>query len=286
MEARGFAQKVTRRLLGSRPVQVFNHEFKQRVLEPFLAKVGARPIKYIPVRSDQLSLEHGYDDEIQIKESVQKVRNNTMATFERLATLWQQVRYLDRYGIEGSLVECGVWKGGTIGMMALGHMASHPQNHREIHLFDSFEGLPEPIEKDGKMAFWYAKKKAHGTLSSIGKCVGTLDENKNLFRTINYPEDKVNFHVGWFQDVLPKVAPSLGPIALLRLDGDWYESTMVCLKHLYPKVVKGGVIVIDDYGHWEGCKKAVDEFIATLKSPVLLGHIDYSGRYWIKLEDA
>ena len=91
-------------------------------------------------------------------------------------------------------------------------------------------------------------------------------------------------HQGWFQDTVPRDAAAVGPIALLRLDGDWYDSTKVCLEGLYPSVVKYGSIVVDDYGHFEGCRKAVDEFVADLGYPVMLHHVDYSGRYWIKPE--
>jgi len=81
---------------------------------------------------------------------------------------------------------------------------------------------------------------------------------------------------------VPIESKRMGPIALLRLDGDWYESTKICLDGLYNHVVPGGVVVIDDYGHWEGCRRAVDEFIAGSKHPIFLNHIDYTGRYWIK----
>jgi hypothetical protein len=92
----------------------------------------------------------------------------------------------------------------------------------------------------------------------------------------------IHYHVGWFQDTLPHDAQALGAIALLRLDADWYESTAVCLKYLYPKVAKHGVVIIDDYGHFEGCRRAVDEFLASQRAPILLNHIDYTGRYFVK----
>jgi hypothetical protein len=99
---------------------------------------------------------------------------------------------------------------------------------------------------------------------------------------IGYPSELIKVTVGWFQDTVPNAGSSMGPIALLRLDGDWYDSTKVCLNHLYGKVSRYGVIVVDDYGHFDGCRKAVDEFIAQLGIPVLLNHIDYTGRFWSK----
>lgn len=227
----------------------------------------------------------GYDEENLIRGAISKVSANTMSSFERLATIWQQVRYLDRYNISGDLVECGVWKGGTAGMMALAHLASYSPPRRNLHLFDSFQGLPEPDSSvDGVMATEYSDGHANGKLASIQKCVGALKDSQLLLeKKIAYPTDLINYHQGWFEETVPASANVLPRIALLRLDGDWYESTRVCLQNLYSKVVSGGVVVIDDYGHWEGCRKAVDEFLNLVKEPVLLNHIDYTGRFWVKL---
>jgi O-methyltransferase len=249
-----------------------------------LAVIGGRPDHGIPLPVVSWTPALGYDEEPAIKAAITKVATHSMISFERMASLWQQVRYLDRYSIQGQFVECGVWKGGAAGMMALAHLASVATPWRSLYLFDSFEGLPEPVGlKDGSAAVRYAGNRASGKLRPIGQCVGTLDENRELLeRRIGYPEPLLRYHVGWFEETLPRVAPEIGEIALLRLDGDWYESTRICLEHLYSRVVKGGVVVIDDYGHWEGCRRAVDEFIAALSEPVLLNHIDYSARYWIR----
>jgi hypothetical protein len=244
---------------------------------------GWRPARATPLRDGFLRAEFGIDEEVEIKAAVRRVRGNTMTSFERLATLWQQVRYLDRYAIGGALVECGTWRGGSVGMMALAHLASEPTPSRQIHLFDSFEGLPEPTAKDGTKAARYAGGRVTGALDTIDACVAPLVDNRALLEgSIGYPTELLTYHQGWFQETVPAAAPSLGPIALLRLDGDWYESTVVCLEHLYPFVPPGGVVVIDDYGHWEGARRAVDEFVAGLHEPVLLGHIDHTGRYWVR----
>ncbi len=255
-----------------------------KFFNPIAIARGWRPAKSIPIEEPYLDPRFGYDDEDEIKRAVLEVRANTMTSFERLATLWQQVKYLDRYGIQGSLVECGVWKGGSAGMMALAHLsATADKPTRELNLFDSFEGLPEPQKIDGEKAAEYSSARDSGKLEAIGKCVSPLEDCQTLLEArIAYPKTLLHYHQGWFQDTLPGNAADTGPIALLRLDGDWYESTMLCLKHLYPKLVSGGIIVMDDYGHWEGCRKATDEFIAGLGEPVLLNHIDYTGRYWVK----
>jgi len=257
----------------------------QHVVQPTLVRYGWRGPTGTPLINLQKGKSFGYDEEHLIRQAAGMVSTHTMSTFERLATLWQQVRYLDRYSISGALVECGVWKGGSSGMMALAHMASCPRANRELHLFDSFEGLPEPrSDKDGAAAVEYAHNRASGALRSINECVGTLQENRDLLeRQLQYPSDLLSYHVGWFENTVPQSAVGISKIALLRLDGDWYESTRVCLAHLYPQVVTGGVVVIDDYGHHEGCRKAVDEFLKSLAEPVLLNHIDYTGRYWIRV---
>lgn len=223
-----------------------------------------------------------YDEEDSAREAIALVESHTMLSYQRLVTLWQQVRYLDRAGVQGSLVECGTWKGGAAAMMALAHRESG-EPHRNLHLFDSFEGLPEPDRAhDGDMAAQYAGARASGTLRSIGKCVGTLDDNRQAVNAIaGYPSALTHFHIGWFQDTLPTLSVPFGDIALLRIDGDWYESTRICLDVLFPKVVSGGIVVIDDYGKWSGCRKAVDEFMATLHRPLFLNHIDAAGRYLI-----
>ena len=223
-----------------------------------------------------------YDEEDQAREALEIVADYTLTSYERLVTLWRQVRYLDRARILGCLVECGTWRGGSVGMMALAHLAGG-RPLRDLHLFDSFEGLPEPDqEKDGDAAIDYAAGRASGKLASIGQCVAPLEDNRRLLgEIIGYPVSLTHYHVGWFQDTVPRDAPEIGPIALLRLDGDWYESTKICLEELALKVSSGGMVVIDDYGKWPGCRQAVDEYLSKLNRPLFLNHIDPPGRYYI-----
>jgi hypothetical protein len=206
------------------------------------------------------------------------VKGYTMSTPLDMATLYEIVIHLDQHKIEGDFVECGVWKGGSAGIMALAHQRQSNDLDRTIHLFDLFEDIiaPDP-EKDGGRAMdevnEYLKKTGqqfsdfkdknkplkgiydgHGGAGEVGIVKELLVEK------IGFPEEKLNFHVGLFQETVPK-AGEIEKIALLRLDGDWYDSIKVCLDHLYSKVVKGGVVIIDDYYTYEGCKKAVDEFM-------------------------
>lgn len=210
-----------------------------------------------------------------------KVWPYTMVSLDRLENLYDLCTRAEAEGIAGSFVECGVWRGGCVGVM--GDVARRG-GVRKIHLFDSFEGLPEPLaEVDGSMATHYAKGRAGGELTAIGRCVGPLDDVKTLlFDILRLNPSRVVIHQGWFQQTLPVAAPSIGPIAVLRLDGDWYESTKVCLDHLYDHVTEQGFVIIDDYGVWAGCRKAVDEFVAARQLPITLTWIDDGEGVWFR----
>jgi O-methyltransferase len=205
--------------------------------------------------------------------AVKLVQPYTMVGFERLINAYDLVRRAEEQRLRGAIVECGVFKGGSAAVMT---MASSPQ--RKVWLFDSFEGLPEPTEEDGAMAIEYSGDRATGALAPIGQCVGPLDVVKELFfEKLHVPPSRIEIRQGWFQDTLPIAKQEIGPIAVLRLDGDWYDSTKVCLDNLYDLVISGGFVIIDDYGYWEGCRRAVDEFLAARKLDVALNVVDDSG---------
>lgn len=185
-----------------------------------------------------------------------KVRRHTMVGYTDLSLLHDLCGRLNEQNIPGSFVECGVWRGGCAAVMASQLI------DRQLNLFDSFEGLPEPTEADGKTAIDYSGGRSSGNLTTISKCVGTVEDVQNLFRALGVDMRQVVFHRGWFEHTVPAAVSSLGSIALLRLDGDWYESTKVCLENLYDLVVPGGIVILDDYNTWEGCKKATDAFRA------------------------
>ena len=210
-----------------------------------------------------------------------KVLPYTMVEYERLANAYEVARLAERNKIRGAFVECGVWKGGAAALMA--HVAKEAKSRRKIWLFDSFEGLPEPTKEDGLQARVYALDRDSGRLASIQKCVGPLEDVRRLFFSIlKLNAEDIYFGKGWFQDVLPKEKQNVGEIAVLRLDADWYESTKCALENLYDNVVSGGYILVDDYGHWEGCKRAVDEFLAKRRIQADLQKIDYAGVYFQK----
>ncbi len=236
---------------------------------------------------------YGYDLEGEAEDYIGIVRPYTMLPKKRLISLYQQVVFCEQRYIAGCFVECGVWKGGAVALMALANLKYSP-SPRNIHLFDAFQEICEPdATVDGERAVREVKKWANGGSSGKLESIqgvydsfggpGSLDENRKLLETIvGYDPQFLKYHKGWFQETLPRDADSIGDIAILRLDGDWYASTKICLEYLYDKVVPGGFVIIDDYGTYEGCRKAVDEFLREKGLSVYLNHIDAEAKYWIK----
>jgi O-methyltransferase len=210
------------------------------------------------------------------KHDYEIVKNHTMVPFGNLASLYEQVRLIEFAGIDGDFVECGVWKGGSAGMMALSNLR-YGTKRRTIHLFDAFDDIcePNPI-MDGERAIAEAKKYASKDASSLKGDLkpmkgfydflgghGTIKDCYDLLTSlIKYDEKNIRIYKGWFQDTFKKHSGEIGKIAVLRLDADWYESTKLSLEYFYDKVVEGGFIIFDDYGTYEGCKRAVDEFLS------------------------
>lgn len=156
--------------------------------------------------------------------------------------------------------------------------------NRNIYLYDTFEGMSAPSEFDKKTNGEYAEIKYKKTLNKDGTsewCYCSLDDVKKNIALTSYPQEKIHFVKGDVADTLPK--NNLSKISLLRLDTDWYESTKMELETLYSKLVDGGVLIIDDYGSWEGARKAVDEFFETEKnSRILLLRVDNTGMVGVK----
>lgn len=221
------------------------------------------------------------------------VREHTMLSRKRLYSLYECVLACEKQNIAGDYVECGVWKGGAVGLMALANLR-YGKVRRPLHLFDTFAGIPEPDgEIDGGRAVEEARQlgvAAFGRLTpnpqlydNMGRGVGTLETNHELLeQIIGYDKAFVRYHKGLFQQTLPMVARTIESIAILRLDGDWYASTKVCLEFLYDKVARGGFVIIDDYGAYEGCKKAVDEFLTKRKIKVRLKRVGSELRFFRK----
>ena len=191
-----------------------------------------------------------------------------MTSEKRVNALIEAIEYLTKYQIPGAIVECGVWKGGSMMAAAL----ALQDTNRELYLYDTFEGMTDPTEVDKS----FDGRTAIEQFSDV-RCYAGLEEVRTNMLSTGYPEDKIHFVIGRVEEMLQVTVPDT--IALLRLDTDWYESTKCELENLYPRLVKGGILIIDDYGHWQGCKKAVDEYFTI---PIVLKQIDYTGRITTK----
>jgi O-methyltransferase len=212
----------------------------------------------------------------------EKVRDHTMTSPERIYSLIEAVRYVVKNHIPGAIVECGVWKGGS--MMAVAEtLRSLGDESRELYLYDTFEGMSKPGEMDKTRAGEHASVLLDGNTDKEKNTVwaySTIEPVREGMRSTRYPEDKIHYIKGKVEETIPGILPT--EIALLRLDTDWYESTRHELLHLYPLLRKGGVLLLDDYGHWQGARKAVDEYFAQSPEPMLLNRIDETGRIAIK----
>jgi len=230
-------------------------------------------------------LNRGYDDEAKVKDAIVRLRRFTMVSHDGLLVSYDIARYVQAAGIEGSVVETGVCQGGSAAIMCIALKDSNAELP-QMHLFDSFEGLPHPSEIDYMpwMEQDWALKRSDfdGVLAATGALVATQEyAEEAVFKVANYPKDKTHFYKGWFQDTIPSAKKEIGKISLLRLDGDLYESTLLCLRELYPQVVAGGVVIIDDYG-LIGCRKACEQYFNEVGIKPHLSYIDAVGRYFIK----
>jgi hypothetical protein len=217
-------------------------------------------------------------------ELVAAVQPFTLTSADRIVALSRAVEYIGRRGIKGAIVECGVWRGGSMMAVALTLMRLR-QTERELFLFDTYEGMSEPTPSDVTTT---SSTPAVALLGSGGDrernpawAYASLDEVKANLMATGYPVQKVHFIKGKVEETLPTLAPP--KIAILRLDTDWYESTKHELEHLYPRLALGGVLILDDYGFWEGARRATDEFFARPEAKVLLlNRIDSTGRIAVK----
>lgn len=201
---------------------------------------------------------------------------------EPFYALYKAVEYLVAHRIPGDFAECGVWRGGSVMLAAMACM-HFGDTGRQFHLFDTFEGNPEPgpedLDWDGKSAHQAWKQLTdQGRKWGYG---GPMDAvRQNVLKT-GYPEDKFTFVPGRVEETLPDAAPE--SLALLRLDTDLYESTAHELETLYPRLSTGGVLIVDDYGYYRGSRKATDEYMAKSGAVILLNRIDASVRMGVKI---
>jgi hypothetical protein len=243
----------------------------KKILKPLLKKEAAE------------KQQKNYDDfSKEDFEIIHEVAPYTSTGPERIVSLVNATKHIIQHNVEGSFVECGVWKGGSM-MAILRTLKNLEATDREIYLYDTFEGMSEPTASDKSIRGESALNAFNEQKQTWEKIVyySSLEEVKENISSIEYPKEKIHFIKGKVEDTISHDNTS-EKIALLRLDTDWYESTKHELEYLFPKLVPGGVLIIDDYGHWEGCKKAVDEYFEKHNIRIFLARIDYTGRIGIK----
>lgn len=210
-----------------------------------------------------------------------------MTGVPRLQSVIDSVRYCVARELPGAFAECGVWRGGSVLAMVL-TLQEIGVDDRDIHLYDTFEGMTRPSEHDTSpvdppaLMEWEAAREQGERPWKVLFGEEHFSERgvRETLLATGYPEERLHLVRGPVEQTLPSGAPS--QLALLRLDTDWYESTLHELRHLYPRLSPGGVLILDDYGHWDGARRAVDEYFASEAAPLLLHRIDYTGRVALK----
>ena len=192
----------------------------------------------------------------------------TMTSEERVFGLHDALKNVHKNKIEGDIVECGVWMGGNL-IIAKKFFDSVQETNRKFYAFDTFEGMTEPSENDPITA--------HRTWNNKAACVGPLEQGISEFKSHDVYDDRIIIVKGDVCLTLLEEKNIPEKISILRLDTDWYDSTKVELEILYTKLVPGGFLIIDDYGHWTGCKKAVDEFFGEDFINKNFKKLDYTG---------
>lgn len=218
---------------------------------------------------------------------VERAQPYSMTPPARLVAVMDAVEYVTSRGVPGAFVECGVWLGGSVLMMIL-TLQRLGLDDRDVYLYDTFEGMTEPTAVDtspfdGAATDIWQQASASGQRAFdylFSPEMFRLDKVQEVIHATGYPRERVHFVVGPVEETVPGTAPD--EIAVLRLDTDWYGSTHHEMVHLYPRLSRAGVLIIDDYGHWEGARRAVDEYLASSGETLLLSRIDYSARIAVK----
>lgn len=244
-----------------------------------LRRLGALPPDYNNATKDV---------EPAVLELYERVRPHTLTNLLRVNALVQGVRHVVQRRVPGAFVECGVWRGGSVMAMLL-ELQRLGVDDRDFYLYDTYEGMTAPTAQDTSpferpaLLTWQAAVAAgqRAWHHFFKPEIFSLEQVRQTVLATGYPAARVHFVKGDVRETLPAQAPA--GIALLRLDTDWYDSTRHELLHLYPRLALGGVLLIDDYGHWDGCRQAVDEYFASgTAPPLLLNRVDYAARLAIK----
>jgi len=258
----------------------------KQLLKSTLRTVGYDVVRYHPKGNSQdqskPNLAAMLDLTTEQKRILTDVHPYTMTSVENRVALLNAVTYITQNAIPGDIAECGVWRGGSMMTVAL-TLLSLGDRSRSLYLYDTYEGMspPAPVDKNinGVPAIDQLEHDRPGT--GVW-CYAGLDDVRANIHSTGYPKEKIHLIRGKVEDTLPGTLPA--GLAILRLDTDWYESTKHELTHLYPLLHENGILILDDYGHWQGAKKAVDEYFAENAIHVYMHRIDYTARILVKPE--
>jgi O-methyltransferase len=250
----------------------------KKLIRDIVRRSGFDIVRFQPARESvraDVRLDDFTPREIQI---IQSVKPYTLTNEERIAALVSAVRHIVETKTRGDFAECGVWRGGSMMAIALALMY-YSDSSRHLYLYDTFEGMSAPTDHDQDLD----GQSAQSLFARFGpgKWVRAPmeDVRVNILST-GYPEEKVHFVKGKVEETLPATLPDR--LALLRLDTDWYESTKHELIHLFPLLESRGILIVDDYGHWKGARKAVDEYVTHHNLNLFLHRVDYTCRIAIR----
>lgn len=210
------------------------------------------------------------------KDFLNIVKPYTMTSIERINELFNSLEYIRTNKIDGDFVECGVWKGGNIlGIME--YLYYHNMTDRIVWMYDTFQGMTQPEDIDVDLR----NQKAFDILQQV-LCYSSINEVKKNLSSSKFPSNNLRCVVGDICETLDYKNNLPNKISLLRLDTDWYQSTKKEMDVLYPLLSNEGVLIVDDYGHWQGSKKAVDEYFLKKGLKPIIEKIDYTGIKIIK----
>ncbi|HSI87207.1 MAG: TylF/MycF/NovP-related O-methyltransferase [Candidatus Methylacidiphilales bacterium] len=218
-------------------------------------------------------------DDADYKTFLAIMRPYTMVGEKRLYSLYSLAKKVCEDDLPGNFAECGVAGGGTSALLA-GVIAKYSKRPRKLYAFDTFDGLPAPKAVDA-----HAGVTAEEAGWGEGTCAAPITSLQKVCKEMQVTDIVVPVP-GFFADTLPVTKEKMGPIALLHLDGDWYDSTRDILVNLYDQVIPGGAMQIDDYGFWEGCRDAVHDYEKEHNLKFKLNVVDFSGVWMTKEENA
>lgn len=252
--------------------------FRRLFLNPFRWAYESRK----PENDVVVDVPNGALSDRQMAQILSDIQPYTMVHESGVEFTMQRVVDLVGGSVPGALVECGVWRGGCSLAMLLAQRAAFGEVRRPVYLFDSFKGLPCAEEIDGHLALEWQKGNSE---TFFDNCTATDAEVQSTLENFGFRKGDYHIVKGWFDETVPAFAQCLAEdgISLLRLDGDWYKSTIVCLEHLEPLVSVGGVVLIDDYYAWDGCARAVHDYLSRKDVPYRIKSLPHNfAAYFVK----